>query len=642
MIHELAFDILFVTDQNQEIRLDNWTKNSTLGYTYYEAALDTLHFSILAHKDHTWYLKVHNTGKTPVTGFAGIRFPWRYDSDCFTLIPGIYYDGNYQQQLAHIPHIHLPETPVFAASLSAATYPTVLVKDGSQGWHYEISPTSLAGWNGVTLDAANSTMTIYVPAKEEDYYTHQGTSGFDRAPHAWQPNETVCIRFSKTAFACETVSDLLDYHWDKAIRSERYPAANTPKISEEQGAALVRDWFYRKHCVYTDKKEPLILNAFVDIENDWPHAGMAEWNIMIGWCCGAMAALPLLKYGGQYRDFAVTFLDFVSLHGNTKSGVKAPIYDGRSWMTKEHPEYHFRYQHCRFYSDHLYYLGRAIRHEKENGHIHPLWEEDFAGGIAILKDIWMREQDFGLYWNTDEEKVTLLSRGTAAGAFSLLALAEGCRHFPQDQKLADCFRQACASYHEKYVLTGRSGGGPVDILEADDSESIAALTDALVQQHQLFGGSDTLQMALNAAKLFATWTVNYQPAFPGGSMLEGINVCGGVLANVQNRHVGPGICTNSARFVYDLGQITGDQRWTDLYWRIKAAAINCLSSYDGEFFGIRFDQIFTQGMISEQINMTNCLNPAGETWRASTSWPSCSILLGWYDTPKNSKDVLNL
>ena len=238
-----------------------------------------------------------------------------------------------------------------------------------------------------------------------------------------------------------------------------------------------------------------------------------------------------------------------------------------------------------------------------------------------------------MYWNMEGERVTLSRAGTCAGAFSLLALAEGCRQHPENRRLAVCFRQACCSYYERFVLTGRSFAGPIDIWEADDSESIAALSDALVQQYQLFGGDGNLKMALDAAKLFSTWCVNYQPAFPGGSTLEGINVCGGVLANVMNRHIGPGICTNSARFLYDLGQITGDKRWIDLYFRIKAAAINCTSTYDGEFCGNTFDQNFAKGMLSEQINMTNSLNAAGETWRVSASWPCTAVLLGWFDTP---------
>jgi len=629
----LAFDIIFVSPEGEQTLLNNWTQGENFGYTYYETDLGDLHFSLLAHRNEQWYLKIHNKGTVPVSGFAGIRFPWKHGADNFTLIPGIYYDGNDQSWLNHIPMIHLPERPIFESSLSAVTFPTVLAKEGNKGWHYQISPTSLAGWNGVTLDAAEGHLTIYAPAREHNYYTHQGCSGYDRAPYTWQPRTTVCIRFSRTEFPCETISDLFDYHWNTAIRSERYPATNTPKISEDEGAALVRDWVYSKHCVFTHKNEPLILNAFVDLESDWPHEGMAEWNIMIGWCSGSMTALPLLKYGGKYRDFAVTFLDFLSEHGDSPSGVKYPIYDGHSWMAEKHPEYHFRYQHCRFYCDYLYYLGRAIRFEKEQGTIHPSWEADFQKGLALLTDLWHREHDFGLYWNIFQPQLTLSHKGSGAGSFALLALAEGCRHYPDNEALTRAFTEACRHYHAQCILTGRCNGGPVDILEADDSESIAALTDALVQQYQLFGGEQNLKMALDGAKLFATWAVNYQPEFPGGSMLEGINVCGGILANVQNRHVGPGICTNSARFVYDLGQITGDSRWTDLYWRIKAAALNCMSSYDGEFFGLTFDQCFAQGMLSEQINMTNCLNPAGETWRVSACWPSTAVLLGWFDTP---------
>ena len=635
MIHDLLFDVIFTTPDGTETALDGWTRGESMGFPYYEAALGDLKFYVQAHKANLWYLKVVNAGSAPVTGFAGIRFPWTHKEDGFTLIPGIYYDGNYHEYQKTIPVIHMPEKPRFAASLSAATFPAVLVKDGCQGFHYAMSPTSLAGWNGVELDAARGSLTIYAPAREDNYYKHTRFSEFNRPAYTWEPGMVVCVRFSREEFDCTTIPELFDYHWEKAIRSSLYPAFNTPKLPEAEAASMVRDWVFRKHCVITDKGEPMILNAFTDIEEEWPHSGMAEWNIMIGWCCGTMTALPLLKFGGEYRRFALKFLDFLTTHGNSHSGVKYAVYDGNAWMDQHHPEFHIGYTHCRFYSDYLYYLGRAIRFEKEaNGAFHPSWETEFVKGLEILTGLWEREQDFGMYWNLEGESVTLNRPGTCAGAFSLLALAEGCRQYPENARLTACFRQACSSYYEKFVLTGRSYAGPVDIWEADDSESIAALTDALVQQYQLFGGEDNLKRALDAAKLFATWCVNYQPAFPGGSTLEGINVCGGVVANVMNRHIGPGICTNSARFVYDLGQITGDKRWTELYFRIKAAAINCTSTYDGEFCGNSFRENFAKGMLSEQINMTNALNAAGETWRVSASWPSTAVLLGWFDTPE--------
>lgn len=633
MIFDFPFDVIFCPGYDSEIMIDTWKKKVSSRSTYYEAVYNSLKFALWPYAENKWYLKARNIGTEPVTGFVGIRFPWQYNENCYTLIPGIYYDGNHQPRLRTIPHIHLPEHPVFSASFSAASFPIVLAKESKRGYHYSISPQSSAGWNSVELNAEKATLTLFAPEREERLYHHNGFTELSRPPYTWQPEHIVTIRFGMEPFPCETVSDLFHYHWESAIRSELYPAHNQPKITEAQAAALVRDWVYEKHAVITPKGEPLILNAFTDIDGQWPHPGFAEWNIMIGWCSGSMTALPLLKFGGKYRDFAVTFLDFLSTHGASPSGVKYPVYDGEQWMAPGHPEYGEQYQHCRFFGDYLYYLGRAICYEREQGHEHPLWEQEFRKGLAILTDLWQRERDFGLYCNPEGPQVMVSVGGTAAGAFCLTALAQGARMYPEDQKILDVLQDACSVYYTRCVLTGRCNGGPVDILMADDSESIAALTNALVQQYQLTGHKEHLDMALKAAEIFTSWVVNYVPPFPGGTMLEGLNVCGGVLANVQNRHVGPGICTNSAKFIYDLGVITGDSRWTELYFRIKAAAINCVTSYDGEFCGLDFDQQFVKGMLSEQINVTNALNQSGETWRVSACWPATAVLLGWFDSP---------
>lgn len=632
MIFNLPFDVVFSHGYEAPIVVGGWEEKKIRNYTYYDTHAEGLRFQILIHGD-KYYFKVINDGKAPVTGFAGVRFHWKNRDGDYTLIPAIYYDGNYFPDQKEFPVLHMPERPVFQASFSASTFPTVLVKEGDKGYHYEISHRSYAGWNGVELDAKNESLTLYAPAKEKNMYGHSDFHEF-RAPYTWQPGDVVTLRFERKEFDCENISDIFDYHWEKAIRSELYPAHNTPKISEDVASAKVRDFVFKKHCVITPKNEPLLLNAFTDPDSDWPHEGFAEWNTMIGWCSGSMTALPLLKYGGKYRDFAIKYLDFVSTHGNSPSGVKYSIYDGEMWMTPEHEEYNEEYDHCRFYGDYLCYLGKAIRFEKENGHTHADWEADFAHGINILVDLWQREKDFGMYWLLEGDRLELKTRGHGSGAFDLLALAEALKHFPESEALKNAFTEACKVYYDRCVVTGRCDSGPKDIRQADDSESIAALTDVFVQQYQLFGGEENLKMALDAAKLFATWVLNYVPEFPGGTMFEGYNLCGGVIANVRNRHIGPGICTNSARFVYDLGEITGDKRWTELYYRIKAAAINCVTDYDGEFFGLTFDNIFVEGMLSEQVNITDALNHPGETWRVSASWPATAVLLGWYDSPE--------
>ena len=637
MIFDLPFDVVFCSDYKTEAVIDGWEQAEAEGYTYYQTQRGSLCFFLLEHIDGQMYLKVFNSGDEEVSGFVGVRFPWRHGDDCYTLIPAIYYDGN-GGETYEIPKISLPEIPKFSASVSAVSYPTVIAKDGARGYAYDFSPTSFAGWNGIELDAERSTFTIFAPAKEEKIYECGNFRDNSRPAFTWRKFSTVCIRFRRSEFDCPEVKSVFDYHWNTAIRNERYPAANAPKLAENEGVSLVRDWVYDMHMLITPKDEPLILTAFMDPNNRWPSPVCAEWGIQIGWSSGTLTALPMLKFGGKYREFALRYFDFISTNGNSPSGVKYSVYDGDKWMTPDHPEFHNRdYNHIRFWGDHLYYLGRAITFEREAGNEHPLWVEEFRRGVDIIKDVWRREHDFGYSWNIEGERVEMKRRGTTVGAYCLLALSEAVSLYPDEADLRGIFEEACAHYYNKWVLRGHTCGGPTDILDADDSESCATLANALVRQYQLLGGEDKLTMATDACKMFATWVVNYQPAFPGGSMFEGINVCGGVIANVQNRHIGPGICVNSARFLYDIGEITGDTRFCDLYYRIKHAAINMMSSYTGEFFGLTFDSPFMKGMLSEQINITDALNPAGETWKVSACWPASAVLMGWFDTPDTNK-----
>ena len=65
---------------------------------------------------------------------------------------------------------------------------------------------------------------------------------------------------------------------------------------------------------------------------------------------------------------------------------------------------------------------------------------------------------------------------------------------------------------------------------------------------------------------------------------------------------------------------------------MKAAAINCITTYDGEFYD-RAHSPFIKGMLSEQINMGDSLGTPGESWRVSASWPATAVLLGYIDDP---------
>ena len=625
------FDLTFINDKNERFTLTDAKKRTSGSYTYYEERLCGLTFSLLIKSENEIYLKVQNDTKEKISGFAGICFPWEHKKEGFTLIPGIYYDGNLQDNIYDIPHIKLPESPKCQSALSAASIPAVFVWDGSdKAYHYEPSIDSLAGWNGIELDAENKTLTIFAPAYEERVYKHKRFES-SRPPFTWQPGQIICLRLKRTAFDCSSVSDIYKYVYEKGSKVEHYLTFNEPRVDEKEAAEKVRDWMYKKHCVRSEIGTPMFLNAFDKPEEDYPYKGFAEWNIMIGWCSGTMSALPMLKFGGKYRDFAVEYIDFLSENGNSPSGVKYSIYDGKRWVDPSHPEGKDNYNHCRFYADYLYYLGKCISFEKENGRCHENWEKDFKHGIEIITALWEREKDFGHYWDLESVPLTIETKGTGAGTFCLLALTEGLRHFPENERIKKAVSEASDLYYRRNVLTGRCNAGPKDILGADDSESIAALTNAYVNAYLLTGEEKYKEMAVKAAHIFNTWVLCYAAKFPGGSILEGINACGGVLANVQNRHIGPGICTNSGRFLHELYEITGDEGWEGLYKRVTAAAINCVCMYDGELFDNKFDRRFLEGMVTEQINLTDALNRSGETWCVSASWPATAVLLGFTD-----------
>ena len=635
MDYKLPFKFIFSPDYNTEIEINDFESGKVRGITFFKTTYESVNISAIFLKEKGWQIRIFNSGDIGITGFWGIRFPWKHGADAFTVIPGIYYNGNVQKDINNIPILDLPSNCKFSASLSATAFPAVLTKENSFGISYEISHKTEAGWSGVELDGEKSVLTFFVPAKEEKKYTHKSFQNLSRLPYTLNPKSDITFTVDISEFDCKNISDLFDFYWNNTIRSKMHPAYNSPKISENEGCCLVRDWIYERHCVKNSKNEPIILNAFTDLEGSYPYKNVsAGWNLLIGWCSGPMTALPLLKFGGKYRDFAVEYLNFVTENGNSPCGIKYPVYDGNVWLTKDHWNYQpSLHDHCRLYSDYIYYLGRAIRFEKENGFIHKNWEEDFKRGVDIILNIWKENHNFKTYWDISGEIVNIYGEESGAGAFPTLALGEAIAHFPENKELETAFFDSCQNLYNKFILTGRCNGGPADIKGADDSESCAALCNVLVLAYQISKKQEFLDMALVAAKLFSTWVVNYVPPFPKGSLNDGLNVCGGVIANVQNRHIGPGICTNSARFIYDLGEITGDDRWKELYYNIKNAAINCITSFDGEFYDGTPELPFYKGMLTEQINITDALHPAGTAWRVSACWPATSVLLGWFDKP---------
>jgi hypothetical protein len=366
---------------------------------------------------------------------------------------------------------------------------------------------------------------------------------------------------------------------------------------------------------------------------------LAEWFQTVGWCCGSMTVYPLLKKGGAYREAALNNLDFIVNTGIAENGLACNIYDGEKWIWEENCEGNnaHSWKHIRPQADFIYYLLKALDYERSLNVDHPKWLEAARCGLDTFCDIWGRYGEFGFRIIKDKNPPEMFEGGSCAGAFVLQALTQGMRFFPENDRYRSIYRTACHYYYKKYVVNGHCTGGPLDIFKADDSESAAAMTDAFVQGWHILKDDSLLGMAEDAVAIFASWVVSYVAPFPKSSTLDGYNPCGGVIANVQNRHIGPGICTNSGRFLYDLYKATGKQLYRNVYIDILHAAVNYVARYDGEFSGYNGERgiwfPFKKGAVSEQVNLTDSLNQAGEMWNVACSWPVTAMLLAWAECP---------
>ena len=641
MTAPLPFEVIFSSPDGAESRIASWTQAGGVRYPIWNGR-DAVHTAVVVsvrdNLDDSYVIKVMNYGDASVSGWWGVRRKWRYTPRSYTLVPGVFYNGNQQERLNGLPVLDLPESPVYQLPLSAASMPAVLYGDfeGDGGFTWLVSPCSIVGYNGVEFDGAAETMTIWMPAKEDRVYRYGSPEDYGREPCTLQPHQALSLLLTMKRLQATEPTDVFDACWRERTQLRvGFPQFSSPaKMSLREAAELVGHWMMERHFVRGDHGEPMLLNAFMDIGRaNGPVREKAEWNVMIGWCSGPMTALPFLKLNGATAQAATEYLDFLCYDGFFPSGLKKPIFDGSRWIDlSERPEYS-AYEHVRLYGDFAYYLGRCIRFEASQGKRHPEWERVFSNHLAIFSDIWRRNGDFGMLWSTDTIVPQLRRDGTAAGAFPFLALAEGLRHHPNDQLLRRILPEIAQAYAKRVLKTGRSNGGPLDIQEADDSESIAALADAYIACYELIGDEGYLEYALQAAKLFASWVMAYRPVFPPASALAELDVSGGVIANVQNRHVGPGICTNSGAFLKKLARYAHEPRWEALQRQIVKAAINCVCMDEKEFPGMGFDGMapFAAGMVSEQINVSDALNFAGESWSVSASWPATALLLHWFD-----------
>ncbi len=359
-----------------------------------------------------------------------------------------------------------------------------------------------------------------------------------------------------------------------------------------------------------------------------------SWQM--GWVGGAMVTLPLLAGEDLHRRKRVwRNLEFIFSHGLSPSGFfKGTLAQG-VWLDDSFgkaPKGKGSWHLLRKSADGLFFLLRhfelLVRTQPER-EIPKNWEDGVRGCADAFVRLWKKYGQLGQF--VDENTGDVIVGRSASAAIAPAGLTLAARYFENPEYLR--VAEVMARYlRENYLARGYTNGGPGEILQSPDSESCFGLLESAVALHEATGATEWLEMAGATADLCATWVVSYNYRFPRASTFGSLDLStvGTVLANAQNKHAAPGICTLSGDALLKLYRATGTLRHLELLRDIATALPYFVSRADRPIAAPGGN--LPPGWINERVNISDWLEPVGEVFYGSC-WPEVSLLLTHLQVP---------
>ncbi|CAI6049578.1 hypothetical protein [Cohnella sp. JJ-181] len=363
-----------------------------------------------------------------------------------------------------------------------------------------------------------------------------------------------------------------------------------------------------------------------------------DWQL--GWVGGGMSSYALLLEGEDAsKERALRTLDFI-FGGQTQAGFFPGVFYRGRWYgdefgddpNREAPE---RWHIVRKSADALYFAAKhllalaAMRPETAAS-------DSWLQGLRKLADAFVRLWDtygtFGQWINHDTGE--LLVGGSAGGAMAIGGLAL-CGELLRDERYSAVARAAGEDYYRRYTEAGITTGGPGEILQCPDSESAFALLESYIALFETTGEREWIGRAEEAADQCMSWCVSYDFEFPADSTFGrlGMRTAGSVIANVQNKHSAPGICTLSGDSLLKLFRATGKVRYLTQLRETAHNMTQYLSRADRPIMGWDGKDM-PPGYMSERVNMSDWegAERVGEALPLSC-WCETSNMLTYAEVP---------
>lgn len=579
----------------------------------------------------------------------------------YVLVPGAVYGGN------RFPVRPLPYAPCWTRLPQEDRGPEAgpMITDVPR---LSIEPDEPSSFHLLTGDASVPAMGFYDPEKSMGWLlmTDQGTSYGDTSMHV---EESADRRGARLSFQAPGVRPETKYE----MTTTRVPSPDRGARFEAGESVTVRCRLFQFACdsiaalferlsdirkIGLNVEEPSVsmpFSAAWAIQEDkynrlnWneQHGYYAVGTVMmkhqdwqVGWVGGGMSSYALLAEGSALsEERALATLSFM-FGSQTESGFFRGVFFGGQWYgdefndapDRDHPE---RWHIVRKSADALYF---AMKHLVLLAQARPGVEipEQWLTATKRLADafvkLWRQYEDFGQWVHTGTGK--LLVGGSAAGAIVPAGLALCAEYFREPEYAAIALASA-ERYYDRFTAKGVTTGGPGEILQCPDSESAFALLESYIVLHETTGDRQWAKRAEEAADQAMSWCVSYDFRFPRSSTFGklGIRTLGSVIANAQNKHSAPGICTLSGDSLLKLYRATGKIKYLELLRDIASHLPQYLSTEERPIRG--WDGIdLLPGYMSERVNMSDWegADYVGEVLPLSC-WCEVSLMLSYAELP---------
>jgi hypothetical protein len=376
----------------------------------------------------------------------------------------------------------------------------------------------------------------------------------------------------------------------------------------------------------------------------WPQAGLYRVSTddgnpyQTGWCGGIIAEFALLANSdsAQVRERCREHLNRCFTQGMARGGLFYGKYHQGGWVSDcwrdaEKMPWRAKMTLTRRQGDALLYSLKAVSVLEAKGEDIPdLWDAALRRNAQALCEVWRRDGQFGQFLDQEENRVLLGNSSSGGMIPGALVLAH--RRYSSAEFLAVA-QEAGRYYDEQFLQKGITTGGPSDAGQAPDSESCAGLLESYALLYEATRAKVWLDCGRRAANQAATWVMPFN--FPFASDTEfgrlEMKTVGTVLANAQNKHSAPGICTHAGAGLLRLFRATGELALLETLRDIARTLPQYVSREDRPIHDSG-GRALPSGWINERVNINDWDHNVGGVFYGPC-WCEVSAIVSFADLP---------